>query len=104
MRTVICMNTATRAAADTGPALHIRWDIVSAMRNMADLDADADLASAMGVDVSTVSRVMRRKSEPGTRFLAGLAIALNVPLSNLVQITDREGRPVVIDATSRRAA
>lgn len=93
----------TTAPPTPGPSLRIRWDIVSALRNMADLDSDQDLAAAMGVNVSTVSRVMRHKAEPGTRFLAGLAIALNVPLSNLVQITGTDGKPVAID-NGRRAA
>lgn len=94
-------NTATTITR--GPALHIRWDIVAAMRNMADLDSDAALAKAMGVHVTTVSRVTHHKAEPSTRFLAGLAIALDVPLSKLVQITGSDGRPVAIDGDKRAA-
>ena len=93
----------TTASRAKGPALKLRWDIVSAMRNMADLDADVDLAKAMGVDISTVSRVMRRKSEPSPRFLAGLAIALDVDISKLVQIVGADGRPAQPGVTRRAA-
>lgn len=35
------------------------------------LDTDADFAKAVGVNAGQVSRVLKGKSAPGTRFIAG---------------------------------
>ena len=67
----------------TQPTLRIRMDVVKALREVRDLEADSDLARAMGVDQSTVSRAMRGIAQPGPRFIAGLCKALEQPMNKL---------------------
>lgn len=79
----------------THPAIAVRWDVVNALRETRDLDDDAKLAAAMGIDRSTVSRVINGKSQPGPRFQAGLCLALGARLDHLFS---------VVPASSERAA
>lgn len=72
------------------PTLRIRMEVVTALRELRDLESDKSLAAAMGVNQSSVSRVMRGISQPGPRFIAGLCAALEAPMNELF-IVD-EGR------------
>ena len=74
----------------TQPTLRLRMDVVQALRELRDLDSDKDLALAMGVNQSSVSRVLRGLSQPGPRFIAGLCAALEAPMNKLFVID--EGR------------
>lgn len=74
----------------TQPTLRLRLDVVQALRELRDLTSDKDLAAAMGVNQSSVSRVIRGLSQPGPRFIAGLCAALEAPMNKLF-IVD-EGR------------
>lgn len=65
-------------------------DIIQALRETKGLEADRDLAAAMGVNQSSVSRVLRGVSQPGPRFIAGLCTALQTPMNHLFAID--EGR------------
>lgn len=78
-----CMTT-------TQPTIRLRMDIIKALRETKGLEADSALAAAMGVTQSSVSRVMRGKSQPGPRFIAGLCTALETPMNHLFAID--EGR------------
>lgn len=72
----------------THPTLKVRWDVVNALRETRDLEDDAALARAMGVDPSTVSRVINGKSQPGPRFQAALCLALGAKLDHLFSVTN----------------
>lgn len=74
----------------TQPTIRLRMDIIQALRETKGLEADRDLAAAMGVNQSSVSRVLRGVSQPGPRFIAGLCTALQTPMNHLFAID--EGR------------
>lgn len=74
----------------TQPTLAVRMDIVKALREVKGLEADRDLAAAMGVNQSSVSRVLRGVSQPGPRFIASLCTALEAPMNHLFVVN--EGR------------
>lgn len=56
----------------TSATLVVRLDALTALRRDARLDTNAALAAAIGVDQSTVGRVLAGRTEPSTRFVAGL--------------------------------
>ena len=70
------------------PSLHLRKDVVNALRELKDLESDFALAKAMGVNQSSVSRVMRGLSQPGPRFIAGLCTALEAPMNKLFVVDE----------------
>ena len=70
----------------TQPTLIVRMDVVKALRETNDLEADGALAAAMGVNQSTVSRVLRGKAQPGPKFIAGLCVALQTPINHLFAV------------------
>lgn len=75
----------------THPTIQLRMDTIRALRDIKGLEADRDLAAAMGVNQSSVSRVMRGISQPGPRFIAALCTALETPMQHLFAI--EEGKP-----------
>lgn len=72
------------------PTLVLRMDVIKALREIKNLEADGALAHAMGVDQSTVSRVLRGVAQPGPKFIAGLCVALQEPMNHLFAVD--EGR------------
>lgn len=70
------------------PTIHLRMDTITALREIKGLEADRDLAAAMGLNPSSVSRVMRGVSQPGPRFIAGLCTALQTPMQHLFAIDE----------------
>lgn len=72
----------------TQPTLRLRKDVVAALRELKDLESDKQLAAAMGVNQSSVSRVMRGISQPGPRFIAGLCAALEAPMNKLFVVDE----------------
>ena len=78
----------TQTHANPGPALRIRHETVRVLRELRGLEADKDLAAAMGLNPSSVSRVMRGLSQPGPRFIAALCTALEAPIQNLFAIDE----------------
>jgi len=70
----------------TQPSLAVRWDMVNALRETHQLETDASLAAAMGIDQSTVSRVTNGKQQPGPRFMAAMCLALGATLDNLFKV------------------
>lgn len=70
------------------PTIQLRMDTIRALREVKGLEADRDLAVAMGVNQSSVSRVMRGISQPGPRFIAALCTALETPLQHLFAIDE----------------
>lgn len=75
----------------TQPSIRIRMDIVRALRETKNLESDKDLAAAMRVNQSSVSRVLRGISQPGPRFIAGLCTALEAPMHHLFAIDEGRG-------------
>lgn len=63
-------------------------DVVTALRELRDLEQDKDLAAAMGVNQSSVSRVMRGVSQPGPKFIASLCRTLEAPMNKLFVIDE----------------
>lgn len=74
----------------TQPTIRLKMATVQALREVRDLDTDKALAAAMGVNQSSVSRVLRGVSQPGPRFIAGLCLALGEPMHKLFVVEDRE--------------
>lgn len=74
----------------TQPTIRLKMATVQALREVRDLDTDKALAAAMGVNQSSVSRVLRGVSQPGPRFIAGLCHALGEPMHKLFVVEDRE--------------
>lgn len=72
----------------TQPTIRLRMDIIEALRETKGLEADCDLAKAMRVNQSTVSRVLRGVSQPGPRFIAGICTALQTPMNHLFAIDE----------------
>ena len=72
----------------TQPTLRLRKDVVAALRELKGLESDKQLAAAMGVNQSSVSRVMRGISQPGPRFIAGLCAALEAPMNKLFVVDE----------------
>lgn len=68
--------------------IRLRMDTIAALREIKGLESDRDLAEAMRVTQSTVSRVMRGKSQPGPVFIAGLCTALETPMNHLFAIDE----------------
>lgn len=58
-------------------------NVVTVLREMRGLETDVDLAQAMGLSQSSLSRVFTGKSTPGPAFQAGLCLALEATLNDL---------------------
>lgn len=74
----------------TNPTITLRLDVVNALRKTKGLQSDHDLAAAMGLNRSSISRVMRGVSQPGPRFIAALCTALEAPMSYLFAVDEGE--------------
>ena len=72
----------------TQPSLLLRRDTIQALREIKGLEADKDLARAMGVNQSSVSRVLRGVSQPGPVFIAALCTALQTPIQHLFAVDE----------------
>lgn len=72
------------------PTIRLRMDAIRELCEAKGLEAGQDLAAAMGVDQSSVSRVMRGVSQPGPRFIATLCAALEAPMQQLFTIEEGE--------------
>lgn len=79
----------------TQPTLILRSDIVRALRETKGLESDKDLAAAMGIDPSSVSRVIRGRSQPGPKFIAALCFALETPINHLFAVIERPASKAV---------
>ena len=76
----------------TAPTIRLREDVVAALRETRGLESDADLAAAMRMNQSSISRVMAGKSQPGPRFIAALCMALETPMTPIFAIDEGAGR------------
>ena len=76
----------------TAPTIRLREDVVAALRETRGLESDADLAAAMRMSQSSISRVMAGKSQPGPRFIAALCMALETPMGPIFAIDEGAGR------------
>lgn len=68
------------------PRISIKADNLSFLREQLALQKDVDLAAAMGVHQSTVSRVLSGKSQPGSRFIAALCGVFKVRFDVLFEV------------------
>ena len=66
----------------------VRKDIVRALRETKGLESDKDLAAAMGIDPSSVSRTLRGVAQPGPKFIAALCVALETPINHLFAVDE----------------
>lgn len=60
--------------------LKLRQDRLNSYRRLAKLDTDVALAEALGVDPTTVYRVLNGKTEMSARFIAGVVDAFGSDL------------------------
>lgn len=67
--------------------LKLREDKFNALRRLAGLTTDAKLADRLGVDATTVYRVLNGKTEMSARFIAGIVDIFGVELfSDLFEV------------------
>jgi transcriptional regulator with XRE-family HTH domain len=52
--------------------IKVRKDKLAELRAVAELDSDAELARKMGVNQSSLTRVIHGNAQPGNKFIAGL--------------------------------
>lgn len=57
--------------------IRLREDALAKFRTVAGLSTDSALATAMGIDPSTVSRVLNGIQPPNARFITALVAAFN---------------------------
>ena len=89
MRTCIAYSEAMNTTQpSTRRTLRVRWNVVEALRQIKDLESDSDLARAMGVNTSSVSRVINGRQQPGPRFIAGLCVALDAKMTDLFVVVE----------------
>lgn len=69
------------------PALRVRRDVLIAHRNAAGITTNAQLATRIGVNESTLQRVIAHEVEPSGRFIAGVLGAL--PAAKFEDLFDR---------------
>ncbi|HEU5475663.1 MAG TPA: helix-turn-helix transcriptional regulator [Actinophytocola sp.] len=74
------------------PPMHatliINPETLDALRGRAGITTNAALAEAIGVDKSTVGRVLAARTEPSARFIAGLfelAAAHDIDVRDLIK-------------------
>lgn len=67
----------------THPSIAIRRDRLASLRRRRGLEADIDLANAMGMHRGNISRVLSGKQQPGPRFQAALILALDARMGDL---------------------
>lgn len=72
--------------------LRLRAQQLAKYRKLAGITTDDALARRMGVDPATVSRVLRGKQEPGSKFIAALVAAFpGMDLDDLFEVvTEKE--------------
>ena len=70
------------------PTIRLRMHIIEVLRETKGLESDQDLADAMHINRSSLSRVMRGVSQPGPKFIAGLCTALEAPFPSLFEIDE----------------
>lgn len=72
--------------------LKLREDNLAKFRRLAGIKTDDALAKRMGVDPATVHRVLRNKSVPGPRFIAGLMDVFGTEcFSDLFELVNDDG-------------
>lgn len=54
--------------------LKLRTDQLQKFRRLREINSDAELARRMGVDASTVSRVIQGRQAPGPKFMGALVL------------------------------
>lgn len=68
--------------------IRLKEDELTKIRKWTRLDKDSDLAAAMKIDGGNLSRVLRGKQQPGTRFIAALMQALEADFDDLFELGD----------------
>lgn len=66
--------------------LRLRADRLTRRRRLAGLQSDAVLADRMGVNRTSVTRVLSGEQQPGQRFIAALCTALAADLDELFEV------------------
>lgn len=82
--------------------LSIDAERFEALRADQGLDLDKDLATALGVSKSTVSRIVRGEAAPGVGFIAAALQTFPVKFEDIFEVVDRR-HPVVMRAQKQRS-
>ncbi|WP_158685483.1 helix-turn-helix domain-containing protein [Microbacterium halophytorum] len=86
------------------PTLTIDTDRFDSLRAEQGLDLDKDLAATLGINKSTVSRVLDGSSAPGPGFIAATLQAFPVKFEDVFTIVEsREARVKAIREQVRRS-
>lgn len=68
--------------------LRLKRDMLAKIRRWKNLNTDASLALAMGIDPGNLSRVLKGTQQPGPKFIAALCTALEAELGDLFEVVD----------------
>jgi transcriptional regulator with XRE-family HTH domain len=68
---------ARKEASDVA-TIRLRKDQLAKFRRLSGITTDDALATRMGVNAATVSRVLRGTAAPGERFIAGLLLVFGI--------------------------
>lgn len=68
------------------PRLAIKWATVDAIAELRGLDTPEQLAQAIGIDRSNLSRVRRGLAAPGPKFIASLCHFLELSPNNVLVV------------------
>jgi len=80
-----------------GSTLSLRKDKLAAYRRLAGITTDQELARRIGMDPSSVSRILKGNQAPGARFIAGLVAIFGADLfPDLFEVVEEE--PVGVSA------
>lgn len=82
--------------------LSIDAERFEALRADQGLDLDKDLAMALGVSKSTVSRIVRGEAAPGVGFIAAALQTFPVKFEDIFEIVEKR-HPVVLRAQKTRS-
>jgi hypothetical protein len=82
----------TRATTNTTYTVRVRADTFRKARALAGLPSDYGTAKAMGVNRTTVSRVLSGDLQPGATFIAGALVALEpMTFDDLFEVIPKPG-------------
>lgn len=68
--------------------LRLKTEQLTKIRKWVGLNTDASLALKMGIDAGNLSRVLKGKQQPGSKFIAALCSALDADLGDLFEVVE----------------
>ncbi|NUT53508.1 MAG: helix-turn-helix transcriptional regulator [Saccharothrix sp.] len=83
----------------TSYTVRIRTDIFCKARALAGFPSEYETARAMGVNRSTLSRVLSGELQPGAAFIAGALVALDpMAFEDLFEVVPKSGQTTGLGA------